>query len=85
MSVRHDAIDRRDRPGPAWAAGARARAGAHDRAARAAALDDGLLAEEVDQILAGRRIVEAFPVERGESPPTYATRAVAEMMAAYLA
>ena len=60
------------------------RGGAHDRAARAAALDDGLLSEEVDQILAGRRMVEAFPVRRGETPPAYAVRAVAEMMVAYL-
>lgn len=56
----------------------------HDRAARAAALDDGLLSEEVDEVLAGRRIVDAFPVRRGESPPAYAVRAVAEMMVAYL-
>ncbi|GJD80119.1 hypothetical protein [Methylobacterium gregans] len=56
----------------------------HGRAALAAALDDGLLSEEVDAILDGRRVVEAFPVRWGESPPAYATRAVAEMMAAYL-
>ncbi|GJD55853.1 hypothetical protein MTDSW087_03852 [Methylobacterium dankookense] len=56
----------------------------HDRAARAAALDDGLLSEEVDEVLGGRRIVDAFPVRRGESPPAYAVRAVAEMMVAYL-
>lgn len=57
---------------------------AHDRAAHAAALDDGLLSEEVYQVLAGRRIVEAFPVRRGETPPAYAERAVAEMMVACL-
>lgn len=56
----------------------------HGRAALAAALDDGLLSEEVDAILAGRRVVEAFPVRWGEAPPAYATRAVAEMMAVYL-
>jgi len=56
----------------------------HGRAALAAALDDGLLSEEVDAILAGRRVVEAFPVRWGETPPAYATRAVAEMMAVYL-
>lgn len=57
---------------------------AHAQAAREAALDDGLLSEEVDEVLAGRRIVDAFPVRRGESPPAYAVRAVAEMMVAYL-
>ena len=57
---------------------------AHTRAAREAALDDGLLSEEVDEMLAGRRIVDAFPVRRGESPPAYAVRAVAEMMVAYM-
>ncbi|MGU3539717.1 hypothetical protein [Methylobacterium sp. A54F] len=56
----------------------------HGSAALAAALDDGLLSEEVEQILAGRRMVEAFPVRRGETPPAYAVRAVAEMMVAYL-
>ncbi|AWN39112.1 hypothetical protein DK427_18940 [Methylobacterium radiodurans] len=64
----------------AWAP----RESGHGRAALAAALDDGLLSEEVDAILAGRRVVEAFPVRWGETPPAYATRAVAEMMAAYL-
>jgi hypothetical protein len=50
-----------------------------------AAIDDGLMPDEVRGILAGRRIVDAFPVRRGESPPAYAGRAVAEMMVAYLA
>lgn len=56
----------------------------HGRAAFTAALEDGLLSGEVAQILGGRRIVDAFPVRRGESPPVYAARAVGEMMVAYL-
>lgn len=56
----------------------------HDRAAWATALDDGLLSEEIRGVLAGRRMVDAFPVRRGEKPQAYAARAVAEMMVAYL-
>ena len=59
-------------------------AGPHDRAAWATALDDGLMDEEIRQVLAGRRMVDAFPVRFREDPQTYATRAVAEMMVAYL-
>ncbi|MCJ2059695.1 hypothetical protein MKL09_24530 [Methylobacterium sp. J-048] len=57
---------------------------AHGRAALANALDEGLMADEVEQILDGRKIVDAFPVWRGESPADYAARAVAEMFVAYL-
>lgn len=56
----------------------------HGRAALANALDEGLMADEVSRILAGRSIVEAFPVWQGESPAEYAARAVAEMFVAYL-
>ncbi|MDP4025310.1 hypothetical protein Q8W71_22010 [Methylobacterium sp. NEAU 140] len=56
----------------------------HGRAALATALDGGLMPDELSQILAGRRIVEAFPVWRGESPAAYAARAVSEMFVAYL-
>jgi hypothetical protein len=57
---------------------------AHGRAALANALDEGLMADEVAQILDGREIVDAFPVRRGETPSAYAARAVAEMFVAYL-
>ena len=67
------------------AAAARMHRRAYGRAALASAVDDGLMPDEVRGILAGRRIVDAFPVRRGESPPAYAGRAVAEMMVAYLA
>ncbi len=40
--------------------------------------------DEVAGILAGRRVTEAFPIRRGESPEAYASRAVAEMFVAYL-
>ncbi|MCJ2126311.1 hypothetical protein [Methylobacterium sp. J-077] len=56
----------------------------HGRAALANALDEGLMADEVEQILDGRTIIDAFPVWRGESPADYAARAVAEMFVAYL-
>jgi hypothetical protein len=56
----------------------------HERAALASALDDGLMADEVARILAGRRVAEAFPVRWGESPEAYASRAVSEMFVAYL-
>ncbi len=56
----------------------------HGRAALATALGDGLMPDEVRRILSGRRVAEAFPVWRGESPAAYASRAVAEMFAVYL-
>lgn len=56
----------------------------YEQAALANALDDGLMPDEVMQILAGRRIAEAFPVRWGESPEAYASRAVSEMFVAYL-
>jgi hypothetical protein len=56
----------------------------HGRAALATAIDGGLMPDEVRHILGGRRVVEAFPVLRGESPATYAARAVSEMFVAYL-
>lgn len=68
-----------------FAAAARVHRRHYGRAAFATAIDDGLMPDEVRGILAGRRIVDAFPVRRGESPPAYAGRAVAEMMVAYLA
>lgn len=57
---------------------------AHERAALASALDEGLMPDEVARILAGRRVAEAFPVRWGESPAAYASRAVSEMFVAYL-
>jgi len=57
---------------------------AHERAALASAVDDGLMPDEVAGILAGRRMGEAFPVRWGESPEAYAARAVSEMFVAYL-
>ncbi|MCJ2048291.1 hypothetical protein [Methylobacterium sp. J-070] len=56
----------------------------HERAALAGAADDGLMPDEVARILAGRRVAEAFPVRRGESPEAYASRTVSEMFVAYL-
>ncbi|MHC2002556.1 MULTISPECIES: hypothetical protein [unclassified Methylobacterium] len=50
----------------------------------AAAIENGLMPEELSEVLAGRRVVEAFPVDGGESVSDYAHRAVAEMMVAYL-
>ena len=55
-----------------------------ERAALASALGAGLMPDEVARILAGRRVAEAFPVRRGESPEAYASRAVSEMFVAYL-
>ena len=57
---------------------------AHEQAALASAVDDGLMPDEVAQILGGRRVADAFPVRWGESPEAYASRAVAEMFVAYL-
>lgn len=54
-------------------------------AASAAALEDGFTPDEIGQVLAGRRIVDAFPVLGNESVATYAHRAVCEMMTAYVA
>lgn len=69
-------------------AGARARSvrshASHEHAALASALDDGLMPDEVAQILAGRKVTEAFPIRWDESPEAYASRAVAEMFVAYL-
>ncbi len=56
----------------------------YERAALANAFEDGLMPDEVRQILAGRRVAEAFPVRWGESPEAYASRAVAEMFVTYL-
>jgi hypothetical protein len=55
-----------------------------ERAALTNAVDDGLMPDEVERILSGRRIAEAFPVRWGESPEAYASRAVSEMFVAYL-
>lgn len=88
-------MDTRDATPDASGARARLASGAFGAAARlrrrygqaafATAVADGLMPDEVRGILAGRRIVDAFPVRHGESPPAYAGRAVAEMMVAYLA
>ena len=56
----------------------------YGRAAVAAAIENGLMPEELGEVLGGRRVVEAFPVDGGESVAAYAHRAVAEMMVAYL-
>ncbi|WP_019904215.1 hypothetical protein [Methylobacterium sp. 77] len=57
---------------------------AYGGAAVAAAIENGLMPEELSEVLGGRRVVEAFPVDGGESVDDYAHRAVAEMMVAYL-
>lgn len=57
----------------------------YGRAAFAAAVEDGFTPDELGQVLAGRRIVDAFPVWGDESVATYATRTVCEMMMAYVA
>lgn len=56
----------------------------YGRAAVAAAIENGLMPDELGEVLGGRRVVEAFPVDGGESVAAYAHRAVAEMMVAYL-
>lgn len=56
----------------------------YGRAAYRAAVENGLMPEELSELLAGRSIVEAFPVAGRESVTDYADRAVAEMMVAYL-
>ncbi|KQO67468.1 hypothetical protein [Methylobacterium sp. Leaf89] len=56
----------------------------YGRAAAAAAIENGLLPQELAEVLAGRSVVEAFPVAWRESVSDYADRAVAEMMVAYL-
>lgn len=57
----------------------------YGRAAFAAAVEDGFMPDELGQVLAGRRIVDAFPIFADESVSTYARRAVSEMMMAYVA
>jgi hypothetical protein len=56
----------------------------YGQAAAAAAIENGMLPHELSELLAGRSIVEAFPVAGRESVADYADRAVAEMMVAYL-
>lgn len=56
----------------------------YGRAAFAEAVEDGFTPDELVQILAGRRIVDAFPIWADESVSTYARRAVSEMMMAYV-
>lgn len=56
----------------------------YERAALANAFEDGLMPDEVQQLLAGRRVAEAIPVRWGESPEAYASRAVSEMFVSYL-
>lgn len=86
--VFHDASF--DGPGPlsqglvASAAVPRSLRRSYGRAAAAAAIENGLMPEELGEVLRGRRVVEVFPVGGGESIGDYAHRAVAEMMVAYL-
>lgn len=56
----------------------------YGRAAFDAAIENGLMPRELSEVLAGRSVVEAFPVAGRESVADYAHRAVAEMMVAYL-
>ncbi len=56
----------------------------YGRAAFAAAVEDGFTPDEVGRVLAGRRVVDAFPVWSDETVATYAHRAVSEMMMAYV-
>ncbi|MGU3359102.1 hypothetical protein ACLBWX_02085 [Methylobacterium sp. M6A4_1b] len=69
---------------PALLLGSREARRSYGRAAVAAAIENGLLPDELSELLAGRRVVEAFPVAWRESESDYAERAVAEMMVAYL-
>ncbi|MCK2054202.1 hypothetical protein [Methylobacterium sp. 37f] len=73
--------------GPAGGAalfGPRSLRRSYGRAAAEAAIENGLLPHELSALLAGRRVVEAFPVAGRESLADYADRAVAEMMVAYV-
>lgn len=56
----------------------------YGRAAAAAAIENGMLPHELSEVLAGRSVVEAFPIAGRESVADYADRAVAEMMVVYL-
>lgn len=69
---------------PAALFGPRSIRRSYGRAAVAAAIENGMLARELSEVLAGRSVVEAFPVAGRESVADYAERAVAEMMVAYL-
>lgn len=57
----------------------------YSRAAFAEAVEDGFTPDELGQILAGRRVVDAFPVWADENISSYARRAVSEIMMAYVA
>lgn len=69
---------------PALLLGSRGTRRSYARAAAAAAIENGMLPHELSELLAGRSMVEAFPVAGRESVAEYADRAVAEMMVAYL-
>jgi len=69
---------------PAALFGPRSIRRSYGQAAAAAAIENGMLPHELSELLAGRSIVEAFPVAARESVAEYADRAVAEMMVAYL-
>ena len=69
---------------PAALFGARSTRRSYGRAAVAAAIENGMLPGELSEVLAGRSVVEAFPVAGHESVSDYAERAVAELMVAYL-
>lgn len=62
----------------------RSRRRCYGRAAFTAAIENGLMPHELSEVLAGRSVVEAFPVAGRESVADYAHRAVAEMMVAYV-
>jgi hypothetical protein len=84
MSVHTTAFEPTGPANPAILAGPRGLRRSYGRAAAAAAIENGLLPHELAEVLAGRSVVEAFPVTWRESVADYADRAVAEMMVAYL-
>ena len=84
MSFHTTAFEPAGAASPALLHGERRARRSYGRAAVAAAIENGLLPDELSEILAGRRVVEAFPVGWRESVSDYADRAVAEMMVAYL-
>lgn len=69
---------------PAALLAARSLRRSYGRTAAEAAIENGMLPHELSEVLAGRSIVDAFPVAGRESVSDYADRAVAEMMVAYL-
>ena len=84
MSFHTTAFERTTPASPALLFAPRSLRRSYGRAAAAAAIANGLLPHELAEVLAGRSVVEAFPVAWRESVSDYADRAVAEMMVAYL-